>query len=116
MEEPVKLEKEIIQDIISLTSLQEGLLYHYLKAPDSQQYVEQLCLRLTGDIDIQRFDAAWQTVVKDNEILRTLFRWEDMKKPVQVVLKNHRLEPLHYDISKENETQRLQQLEEIPRK
>ncbi|MCP5050665.1 MAG: amino acid adenylation domain-containing protein, partial [bacterium] len=116
MEEPVKLDKEAIEDIISLTPLQEGLLYHYLKVPDSRQYVEQLCLRLTGEVDDKLFDESWRKIVKDNEMLRTLFRWDDMKKPVQVVLKEHRPEPVHYDISQENETQRLQQLEGIRRK
>ncbi|UCH95296.1 MAG: amino acid adenylation domain-containing protein, partial [Candidatus Aminicenantes bacterium] len=94
-----KLEKRNIQDILALTPMQEGMLYHYLMDPSSGVYFEQLCLNLCGKINIKRFRQAWNIVIEANDMLRVVFFWEKMKDPIQVVLKNHHLEPEYYDLS-----------------
>ncbi|MCP5045597.1 MAG: amino acid adenylation domain-containing protein, partial [bacterium] len=108
-----KIDKKQVEDIISLTPLQEGMLFHYLKDPESPQYFEQLCLTATGRLDMQRFNEAWQIVVTGNQMLRTLFRWEDRQNPVQVVLRQGRLQPVFHDLSKGTETEKQRRLEEI---
>ncbi len=83
-----KLLKKNIQDIIALTPMQEGLLFHYLKdEEDNNDYLNQLELTLKGDINIDLFKAAWQHVVNANEMLRAVFLWEGVKIPVQVIKK-----------------------------
>lgn len=94
-----KLPRDSVQDILDLTPLQEGLLFHYLKDQNSVQYHEQLCLNIAGDIDPQRFQQAWQHVVQTNEMLRTVFRWQGLKKPVQIILKQAALHIAHTDLS-----------------
>ena len=91
MKEFKKVDKRNIEDIIALTPTQEGMLFHYLKEPESKAYHEQLSLELVGNIDINCFEAAWNYVIETNEMLRTVFRWENMRNPVQVILKNHKL-------------------------
>ena len=93
------LDKKNTADILALTPLQEGLLFHYLKVPESEQYLEQLSLDISGAVDTDCFEKAWNVVVETNEMLRTLFRWEKMKSPMQVVLKKHRLQPVYHDFS-----------------
>ncbi|MDQ1350042.1 MAG: hypothetical protein QG657_343, partial [Acidobacteriota bacterium] len=88
-----------IEDILALTPMQEGMLFHYLKAPDSSRYIEQLALRLNGEIDLQTTTAAWNTVIQNNEMLRAIFRWEKVKNPVQVILKEYHITPLYHDLS-----------------
>jgi acyl carrier protein len=83
--------KENIEDIIALTPVQEGLLFHYLRDRDSTRYFEQLCLEVSGKIDIDIFRKAWHFVVETNEMLRTVYRWHNLKKPVQIVLKKFQL-------------------------
>ena len=83
-----KIEKRNVQGIHSLTPLQEGLLYHYLKNP-GEGYVEQLTLYVEGPVEIETFWEAWDGVARANEALRTVFRWEEVDHPVQVVLKDH---------------------------
>jgi hypothetical protein len=46
-----KFDKKNIEDILSLTSMQEGMLFHYLKEPKSDHYFEQLSLEISGEID-----------------------------------------------------------------
>lgn len=102
VENPGKKDKDKnknIEDILALTPMQEGMLFHYLKSPDSSRYVEQLALRLSGEIDPQTVAAAWNLVIKNNEMLRAIFRWEKVKKPVQVILKDHHVNPEYHDLS-----------------
>ncbi|MCP4658225.1 MAG: AMP-binding protein, partial [bacterium] len=71
--------------IYALSPVQQGMLFHSLYAPDSGVYVEQLSVRLRGDLDVSIFARAWQHVVDHHAILRTSFHWEALDKPVQVV-------------------------------
>ncbi|HLP57950.1 MAG TPA: condensation domain-containing protein, partial [Candidatus Deferrimicrobium sp.] len=80
-----KLDPNQIENIIALTSLQEGMLFHYLQVPQSQLYFEQLSLEISGEIDVSHFEKAWQVVIETNEMLRTVFRWEKVENPVQIV-------------------------------
>ncbi|MDQ1352271.1 MAG: hypothetical protein QG657_2577, partial [Acidobacteriota bacterium] len=110
-----KIDTKSIEDIFALTPMQEGMLFHYLQGPESDVYFEQLALELTGTIDKKTFEQAWNLIAADNEALRTVFRWEKMSEPAQVVMKEQRLEPLYYDISGEGLTreQILHRREEI---
>ena len=50
-----KLDKQDIENILALTPLQEGMLFHYLQDPRSGLYFEQLSLEISGEIDVQLF-------------------------------------------------------------
>ncbi|MGD2089761.1 MAG: amino acid adenylation domain-containing protein, partial [Candidatus Aminicenantes bacterium] len=84
-----KLDDKQVEDIFALTPLQEGILFHYLDNSENNRdiYCEQLILDLGGEVDINVFKKAWNFVVETNEMLRTLFRWEKIENPVQMVLK-----------------------------
>jgi len=56
--------------------MQEGLLFHYLQAPQEDSYFNQLDLEVSGDINLRYFEEAWNYVIESNEMLRTVFRWE----------------------------------------
>ncbi|MDQ1350574.1 MAG: hypothetical protein QG657_876, partial [Acidobacteriota bacterium] len=75
--------------IIALTPVQEGMLYHYLKDPGQDFYFEQLSIAVTGPIDIPSFKKAWNFISENNSALRTVYRWEELNKPAQVVLKRY---------------------------
>ena len=93
------LEKQNISDIIALSPLQEGILYLYLKNPGSAHYVEQLGLQIHGHVTPAYFEAAWNRVIADNEMLRTVFRWNKMEQPVQIILKGISFQPQSFDFS-----------------
>lgn len=92
-------DKKNIEDILALTPLQEGMLFHYLKEPGSRMNVEQVFLEMSGKIEFELFREAWQSVVNTNEMLRTVFRWDDVKKPVQLVLKEHCTVLRYFDLT-----------------
>ncbi|MGM7721814.1 amino acid adenylation domain-containing protein [Metabacillus sp. Hm71] len=112
----VKLDKQHVEDILSLTPIQEGILFHYLKDTNSEEYFEQLSLEISGAINMSCFTDAWESVIQTNESLRTLFRWEKLKAPVQIVLKQQNLKMEFIDLVQKQETEKQVLLEEIRRK
>ncbi|WP_168711452.1 non-ribosomal peptide synthetase [Streptomyces sp. RKND-216] len=76
-----------------LTPMQEGMLFRSLAADGpvprdcdgSGVYVEQLTCVLEGDLDPERFAAAWQSAVDRHPVLRGVCVWEDVTSPVLVV-------------------------------
>lgn len=101
---------------MALTAMQEGILFHYRSNPESRQYFEQLCMRIAGNIDIDAFGKAWNYTAQNNEALRTVFRWEKLEKPVQVVLKNYEIPVRLCDISEYNEEEMQSLLERLKEK
>ena len=91
MNKSKKTGKKNIENILALTPMQEGMLFYYLKSPGSSRYFEQLSLNLSGEIEKQTMEDAWNRVIETNEMLRTVYRWEKIKNPVQMILKKHRL-------------------------
>lgn len=63
------LEVADIRDVYPCTPLQEGLLSLALKSP--REYIMQGILTLSKEVDMDRFRRAWETVVRETEILRT---------------------------------------------
>ncbi|MGD2088783.1 MAG: amino acid adenylation domain-containing protein [Candidatus Aminicenantes bacterium] len=98
MKEFKKLDKENIEDIIALAPTQEGILFHYLKDPESDLYFEQLSLNISGEIAIPFFERAWNFVIQSNEMLRTVYHWENVKAPLQFVLKRFNLKPTYINL------------------
>jgi amino acid adenylation domain-containing protein len=104
---------ENIEDIYTCSPLQQGMLFHVLSDPDSEMYVERAICDLQGALDLTSFQRAWQGLVDRHPALRTAFRWEGVRKPVQVV---RRLAPLHlcyYDWRALSVTQQETQQESV---
>jgi NRPS condensation-like uncharacterized protein len=99
METFAKFNSKNVEDILPLTPMQENMLYQYLRAPKSRLYFEQTCYELTGNLETAKVKRAWNVVAAANEMLRTLFRWQELKKPVQVILKNHMVPIKEMDLS-----------------
>jgi len=116
MKKSKKLERKNIEDILALTPMQEGMLFHYLREPEGNYYLEQLSLKISGKIDINCFEQAWNFVIETNEMLRAVFRWEKLKSPTQLVLKNHTITLRYHDFSTKGIEERTGRLEEIKAK
>ena len=94
-----KLDRSNVEDIIPLTSMQEGMMFHYLMESDDAEYHQQISIDLVGDLSIDLMKKAWDFVISKNEILRTVYRWKNIAHPVQVILKKHSVEMSYYDLS-----------------
>lgn len=107
------IDKNRIEDVIGLIPMQEGMLYNYLRNPESDQYLEQYTYILNGYLDISVCISAWNWVISQNEMLRTTFRWEKISSPVQIVLKEIPLSICVHDLSLMTEEGKNKALQEI---
>jgi iturin family lipopeptide synthetase B len=105
--------KKNVLEIMALTPVQEGMLFHYLQNPGDQRYVEQLCLEINGNIDEVLFEKSWNFVAASNEMLRAIFRWEDVGAPVQVILKEHKIKPVYFNLLNKDAAEKIRLSEEI---
>ncbi len=80
-----------IEDIYPLSPLQQGMLFHELYAPESKEYLVQICWTVSGPLDPALFERAWNAAVARHPILRTELAWEDVDEPVQVVYREMRV-------------------------
>ena len=79
------MELDDINDVYELSPIQEGLLFHNLYAPGSGIYLEQVTMRMQGELDVAAYQRAWQSIVDRHDVLRTSFHWEGVDKALQVV-------------------------------
>ena len=82
-----KVHKENVADILPLTPLQSAMLISYLAEPDGNHYKEITRYRLEGNISMDMIAEAIQAVVTKHEMLRTVFRWHNLREPIQMILK-----------------------------
>lgn len=62
-----------IYELAPATAVQQGFLFHHLRYRDSGDYLTQLTWDLTGELDLDRYRAAWQSVYDKFTMLRTGF-------------------------------------------
>ncbi|GAB2973121.1 amino acid adenylation domain-containing protein [Amycolatopsis acidiphila] len=77
----------MIEDILPLSPLQQGMLFHALFDRDATDvYTVQFVLGLDGEIDSKRLRTAAETLLTRHPNLRAAFVHEDLEDPVQLVL------------------------------
>ncbi|MBL1080334.1 amino acid adenylation domain-containing protein, partial [Nocardia sp. 2] len=77
-----------LTDILPLSPLQEGLLFHAAFEGLGDLYATQLDITLKGDLDIDRFAAAVRSVVGRHPHLSARFVSRPLARPVQIILSN----------------------------
>ena len=101
-----KVEQKDIEAVYPLSPMQQGMLFHSLKNPETGVYFEQLTCSLLGDVDVPAFEKAFKTVLERHSVLRTAFVWKKLDRLLQVVHRNVEL-PLVVldwsDLSKEEQ-------------
>ncbi|WP_342551890.1 non-ribosomal peptide synthase/polyketide synthase [Paenibacillus sp. FSL R7-0652] len=102
---------ENIKDIYQLTPLQEGMLYHRILEEKSDAYFVQMTLEVRGSLDIFRFQECFNTVIQKHDVLRTVFLYDTVKVPIQVVYDKIQNQILHEDIMHLSEEDQLRKIE-----
>ncbi|MGG2065340.1 non-ribosomal peptide synthase/polyketide synthase [Bacillus sp. S14(2024)] len=80
-----------ITDLYPLSPLQEGMIFHTLHDQGDEHvapYIVQLSFMIKGKMDIPIFEQAWKSVIQRHEIFRTVFVWDEIEEPLQVVYEN----------------------------
>jgi amino acid adenylation domain-containing protein/non-ribosomal peptide synthase protein (TIGR01720 family) len=74
-----------VEDLYPLAPLQEGMLFHSLYTPGGDLYFEQFTAVLEGPLEPSAFAAAWQRLIERHGALRTVFVWQGIESPLQLV-------------------------------
>ncbi|HSS47335.1 MAG TPA: condensation domain-containing protein, partial [Thermoanaerobaculia bacterium] len=87
-----------VEDIYSLSPMQQGMLFHTLYDPGAGMYVGQWSLELAGMLDEAALERAWQAMSARHAVLRTAFLWEGLDgPPLQVVCRGVTVPVDHQD-------------------
>ena len=81
-----------VEDIYSLTPLQEGMLFHHLADEDSTNYIAQDVYSLQMDMDEEICKQSLQLLAQKYPVLKTCILYENISVPRQVVLKKREIE------------------------
>jgi amino acid adenylation domain-containing protein len=103
-----------VEDILPLSPLQEGLLFHALydvQAPDI--YTVQIMLGLEGPLDSEALEAAANALVNRHSTLRAGFQHENLNQPVQVIVSSLVAPWRRIDLSAFDATERERRLAEF---
>ncbi|MDT0387742.1 amino acid adenylation domain-containing protein [Streptomyces sp. DSM 41921] len=78
--------KSGLEDILPLSPLQEGMLFHNLfDGEELDAYNVQVFVELAGNVDAGRLRGAVGALLKRHANLRAAFRHEGLKRPVQLI-------------------------------
>ncbi|WP_159051828.1 non-ribosomal peptide synthetase, partial [Streptomyces niveiscabiei] len=97
-----------IADVLPLSPLQEGLLFHALYDDDGSPdvYAAQQVLELTGKVDPAAIRAAGQALLDRHPNLRACFRRREAGAPVQIVPTDVELPWAEADLSSHGDSER----------
>ncbi|NKQ18771.1 MupA/Atu3671 family FMN-dependent luciferase-like monooxygenase [Brevibacillus laterosporus] len=88
-----------IQKIYSLTSTQEGMLFHSIIDHTSGTYYQQAVFTVDGLLQPDLLEKSFNLLIERYEIFRTMFVYEKIQTPKQIVLKERPLQIQVVDIS-----------------
>ncbi len=88
-----------LQDVYKLSPTQAGMLFHSLMGDTGAAYIEQICLDCRGTIDSKILEDSFNALLERYDILRTVFQYEDLKRPLQIVLRRRKMTIHSQDIS-----------------
>ncbi len=103
-----------VEDILPLSPLQEGLLFHALYAAQGPDvYTTQLQLNLQGWLDETTLKRAVQALLQRHASLRAGFQHENLSQPVQIIVSSPELPWRSIDLSALDAASRDARLDEI---
>jgi len=102
-----------IQSIYPLTPMQEGMLFMANLGRDSGAYFEQSYFTVKGRIDPQMFEENFNHMLQRHDVLRTVFIYEGISRPRQVVLKEKSSKIFFSDISELNQEAKIKFIEDL---
>ncbi len=86
------LSKKNIKNIYPLSPMQEGMFFHSLYDSGSPVYFQQMSYAIHGKLDLHVFEQSWNELLRRHDIFRTVFVFKDVPRPLQVVLKERKIE------------------------
>ena len=100
-----------VQDIYPLSPLQEGIYYHSILEENPANYFEQISYSIKGNIRYEIVEQSVNELLKRHESLRSAFVYKGYPQPLQVVLKERKVDFEVIELS-ENDPEQLRAIKE----
>ena len=68
-----------------LSPVQQGILFHSLYEQHSGLYIQQLLCTMHKELDVAAFVSAWEKIIERHPTLRTSFRLDPVRGPIQEI-------------------------------
>ncbi|PEF71809.1 non-ribosomal peptide synthetase, partial [Bacillus pseudomycoides] len=94
-----------IESVRPLFPMQEGILFHHLLNSEDNAYFEQLSFSVRGELNLRYLEQSFNELIRRYDALRTVFIYEDLEKPLQVILKERKGKIQFEDILHLNNTE-----------
>ncbi|WP_242903499.1 non-ribosomal peptide synthetase [Actinomadura terrae] len=85
--ESLRASKPELEDVLPLSPLQEGLLFHALYGDANDDYTMQFVVDLEGELDAPALKNAAESLLKRHTSLRAGFAYEGLSAPVQLIFR-----------------------------
>ncbi|MDW3194583.1 MAG: amino acid adenylation domain-containing protein [Cytophagales bacterium] len=86
-------------DIYPLSPMQEGILFHSVLDTEEGYYFGQTTGTIKGKLDVGIMERSMNFLISRYDILRTVFLHKNYDRPIQVVLKEQKIDFTYADIS-----------------
>ncbi|MGC5563594.1 amino acid adenylation domain-containing protein [Streptomyces sp. FR-108] len=107
------MNQSVVEDVLPLSPLQEGLLFHALFDREKHSpYLAQFAVDLEGPVNSELLKAAADTVIRRHATLRSGFRYRKTGEPIRVVRRDVPLDWREIEIGQEDAPDRIAELTE----
>ncbi|MFE2451816.1 amino acid adenylation domain-containing protein [[Kitasatospora] papulosa] len=107
------MNQSAVEDILPLSPLQEGLLFHALfDRQKHSPYLAQFAVDLDGPVDSALLRAAAETVMRRHATLRSGFRYRKTGEPIRVVRRDVPLDWREIETGQDDTPERIAELTE----
>jgi amino acid adenylation domain-containing protein/non-ribosomal peptide synthase protein (TIGR01720 family) len=93
-----------LEDVYPLSPMQEGLLFHASLHPQSDHYFQQMACKISGSINMGAIERSMNDLLQRHPVLRALFLQDVYDRPLQVVLRERKVDFRILNIAAELET------------
>ncbi len=100
-----------IDSLYPLTPTQQGILFETLAATEGGIHIEQSVWDFHGHVDLDIFRQTWQMTLDKHPILRTVYAWDRLDEPVQIVLNQVAVPFIYEDWQQASDTEQTAKFE-----
>ncbi|MCB2354692.1 non-ribosomal peptide synthetase [Clostridium estertheticum] len=108
--------KNKVQNIYQLSPMQAGMLFYSIMDHEKNTYFRQARTEINGKLDMDIFRRSFDILKQRHDILRTIFLYQKVNEPLQVVLKEKESDISYKDIFYLEENRQQSFIEEFIKK
>lgn len=102
-----------IEKMYKLTPLQQGMLFHKLFDKNATSYITQTVFKIKAKLNMDYIRESLDVLAQKYEVLRTKILEEQLNQPMQIVMKDRKIELREIQVNKEVEIEELKKADII---